>query len=159
MDKEKFDFYKNLLLSEKKAVMEEAHKEILKRKLGDKDKLKNLEDDAFYESEDLLRQSLSIYKKRKLAEIDHALELIEEETFGHCSECGVEISDSRLSAVPYAKLCIYCQDEIERSDFSSLSEGPRSYKMIRKEGHFRKNFDESDADDDLLVNMRIGEDE
>jgi RNA polymerase-binding transcription factor DksA len=102
---------------------------------------------------------LSIFKKRKLSEIDLTLSMIEDKTFGHCIECGVEISESRLNAVPYAKLCIYCQDEIERSDLLSSDSGPRSYRMLRKEGQFRKNFDESDSDDDLIVNMRIGEDE
>ena len=159
MDNKKILYYKDLLLHEKKLIVEEARKELVKRKSGDKDKLKNLEDDAFYESVDLLKQTLSYYKKKKLSEIERAIEMIEDKTFGHCTECGVEISESRLSAVPYAKLCIYCQDETERSDMSSINSSPRSYKMIRKEGHFKKNFDESDADDDLIVNMRIGEDE
>ncbi|MBU1627247.1 TraR/DksA family transcriptional regulator [bacterium] len=159
MEKEKIAHYKTLLSKDKKSILEEARKELLKRKSGDKDKLKNLEDDAFYESEDLLKQTLSIFKKRKLSEIDHTLSMIVDHTFGHCIECGVEISESRLNAVPYAKLCIYCQDEIERSDMLSADSEPRSYRVLRKEGQFRKNFDESDSDDDLIVNMRIGEDE
>jgi len=159
MDKEHILYYKNLLLKEKKNILFDAQKEIHKRKSGEKDKLKSLEDDAFFESEDLLRQTLSIHKKRKLSEIESALEMIEDNSFGHCTECGVEISDSRLKAVPYAKLCIYCQDEIERSELSPTGLAPRSYRMLRKEGQFRKNFDESDSDDDLIVNMRIGEDE
>jgi len=159
MDEKKILHYKSILLNEKKTILEEARRELIKRKSGDKDKLKNLEDDAFYESEDLLKQAISFYKKKKLSEIDKALEMIADGTFGHCSECGVEISESRLSAVPYAKLCIYCQDEIERSELTTANTTPRTYKMIRKEGHFRRNFDETDADDDLIINMRIGEDE
>jgi DnaK suppressor protein len=159
MEKNKILYYKNLLLTEKKTILDDANKELRTRKSGDKDKLKSLEDDAFYESEDLLKQTLSIHKKRKLYEIESALEMIEENIFGHCTECGVEISESRLNAVPYAKLCIYCQDEIERSDLSQMDSIPRSYRLLRKEGQFRKNFDESDSDDDLIVNMRIGEDE
>ena len=70
MDDKKILHYKDLLLKEKKVIIDEARKSIHERKSGDKDKLKNLEDDAFYESEDLLRQTLSIFKKRKLGEID-----------------------------------------------------------------------------------------
>jgi DnaK suppressor protein len=157
MNEKKIDFYKKLLKAEMKVIVDEARKELSTRKNEDKEKLKNLEDDAFYESEDLLKQSLSIFKRRKLDEIESALDMIKEGTFGQCTECGVEISDSRLKAVPYAKLCLYCQDEIERSDLNYVDASPRSYKTIRKEGYFKKNFDESESDDDLLINMRIGD--
>ncbi|TMQ30556.1 MAG: hypothetical protein E6K70_23985 [Planctomycetota bacterium] len=40
-----------------------------------------------------------------LREIDHALERIEQGTFGRCGECGQEISRQRLDAVPYSRYC------------------------------------------------------
>ena len=40
-----------------------------------------------------------------LQEIDHALERIEQGTFGRCGECGQEISRQRLDAVPYSRYC------------------------------------------------------
>lgn len=50
-------------------------------------------------------------KRRQL--IDDALARLEEGTYGLCEECGVEISEKRLEAVPFAKLCVACQSKQE----------------------------------------------
>lgn len=44
----------------------------------------------------------------RLHEIDAALKLIKEGTFGTCSECGCEIPESRLEAIPSALCCVRC---------------------------------------------------
>jgi DnaK suppressor protein len=49
-----------------------------------------------------------------LAEIDAALKRIEDGTYGICSNCGKEIPEERLEALPWATLCIDCQRERER---------------------------------------------
>jgi RNA polymerase-binding protein DksA len=49
-----------------------------------------------------------------LAEIDAALKRIEDGTYGTCSNCGKQISEERLEALPWATLCIDCQRERER---------------------------------------------
>ncbi|HSI97145.1 MAG TPA: TraR/DksA C4-type zinc finger protein [Gaiellaceae bacterium] len=41
-----------------------------------------------------------------IAEIDAALERIDEGTYGICTRCGRPIAAERLEAVPYATLCI-----------------------------------------------------
>jgi len=52
---------------------------------------------------------------RELIErIDEALRKIEEGTYGTCDRCGAEISVERLKAIPYATLCINCQESLER---------------------------------------------
>lgn len=48
----------------------------------------------------------------KLVEI--ALEKITNKTFGICEGCESKIPAKRLSAMPYARLCIDCQSEAER---------------------------------------------
>jgi RNA polymerase-binding transcription factor DksA len=47
----------------------------------------------------------------ELKAIDEALEKIGKKTFGLCESegCGKKISKARLTALPYAKLCIECQ--------------------------------------------------
>lgn len=50
-------------------------------------------------------------KRRQL--IDDALARLEEGTYGLCEECGVEINEKRLAAVPFAKLCVACQSKQE----------------------------------------------
>ncbi len=49
-----------------------------------------------------------------LADIDAALQRIEEGTYGICTNCGKQISEERLEARPWATLCIDCQRERER---------------------------------------------
>lgn len=49
-----------------------------------------------------------------LAEIDAALERIENRTFGICARCGNPIGSERLEALPWATLCIDCKRRQER---------------------------------------------
>lgn len=49
-----------------------------------------------------------------LAEIDAALKRIETGTYGVCTNCGQQIPEERLEALPWATLCIDCQRDRER---------------------------------------------
>jgi RNA polymerase-binding protein DksA len=50
-----------------------------------------------------------------LAEIDAALQRIDEGSFGTCVVCGGPIGEERLEAVPYATLCIDDKRALERA--------------------------------------------
>ena len=47
---------------------------------------------------------------KSLAQIDAALERIEDGDFGVCLECEEQISAKRLAAVPWAIYCLHCQE-------------------------------------------------
>jgi DnaK suppressor protein len=47
-----------------------------------------------------------------LREVEDALRRMELGTYGVCHECEEEISTKRLDAVPWAKYCVTCQEEI-----------------------------------------------
>ncbi len=49
-----------------------------------------------------------------LERINEALRKIDDNTYGICDRCGIEINPNRLKAIPYATLCIDCQEAIER---------------------------------------------
>jgi RNA polymerase-binding protein DksA len=49
-----------------------------------------------------------------LAEIEAALERVEEGTYGICANCGKPIAVDRLEALPWATLCIDCRRDRER---------------------------------------------
>lgn len=49
-----------------------------------------------------------------LADIDAALARIDDGTYGRCSRCGGLIDENRLTAMPYAVLCIDCKRKEER---------------------------------------------
>ena len=52
-------------------------------------------------------------RKEMLEKIDHALEKLDQGTYGICDDCGGEISEQRLKAVPFAVYCIECKQKRE----------------------------------------------
>jgi RNA polymerase-binding protein DksA len=48
-----------------------------------------------------------------LSQIDDALAKIDAGTYGVCDRCGQAIAPARLEALPYATLCVSCQDRVE----------------------------------------------
>ena len=58
--------------------------------------------------------SLTENDRARLAQIDEALERIENGEYGNCEECGEKIAKQRLKALPWALLCINCQEEKEQ---------------------------------------------
>lgn len=49
-----------------------------------------------------------------LYELDDAIKRIEDGVYGICESCKCVISKSRLKAVPYARLCVKCQEKKEK---------------------------------------------
>ncbi|MEE9200582.1 MAG: TraR/DksA C4-type zinc finger protein [Candidatus Brocadiales bacterium] len=47
--------------------------------------------------------------EEELKSIDAALEKLEDKTFGICETCDKKITKARLTALPYARLCMECQ--------------------------------------------------
>ena len=47
-----------------------------------------------------------------LREVGDALRRIEHDTYGVCAECEEPISTKRLDAVPWARYCVTCQEQI-----------------------------------------------
>jgi DnaK suppressor protein len=70
-------------------------------------------DQALMDLERELGISLLEMRNRRRQQIDEALARLAEGTYGLCADCGVEISEKRLQAVPFAKLCVECQTREE----------------------------------------------
>jgi DnaK suppressor protein len=66
-------------------------------------------DQALMDLDRELGISLMEMRNRRRQAIDEALTRLNEGTYGICAECGIEISERRLEAVPFAKLCVECQ--------------------------------------------------
>ena len=58
--------------------------------------------------------SLADNEQKILNRINDALEKIEDDKFGLCELCEKKISKIRLKAVPYAELCVPCQEKQEK---------------------------------------------
>jgi RNA polymerase-binding protein DksA len=57
---------------------------------------------------------LASSERTLLYELDDALKKIEDGTFGICEGCKSIIAKNRLKAVPYARLCVTCQEKTEK---------------------------------------------
>lgn len=47
----------------------------------------------------------------ELTQINKALVRMQEGGYGECTQCGAEISEQRLQALPHAEFCINCADK------------------------------------------------
>src|SRR2546423_14346027 len=63
--------------------------------------------------QDEIEFALIQMKAETLSKIDEALRRLEWGTFGCCFECGEEISERRLRALPFAVRCKDCEDARE----------------------------------------------
>ena len=60
-----------------------------------------------------LTKALIQMKAETLNKINEALARLDEGRYGHCYECGDEIAEARLRALPFAVRCKDCEEERE----------------------------------------------
>lgn len=85
-------------------------------------KLENTEDEgdlaAISHNKELL-YNLHETDFQRLKSIQEALKRMDQGEYGECMRCGEDINEKRLMAVPWATLCIQCQEEAERESAPS----------------------------------------
>lgn len=113
--------FQEQLLAEK-ARLEEELKEIENRtaRVDESDRANEL---SAYEDHPADLASETFEREKDLAigesvqhtlyKVINALEKIERGTFGRCDACGRPIKKARLKALPFATLCLECQDRLE----------------------------------------------
>jgi DnaK suppressor protein len=69
-----------------------------------------------FEQEISRRQLISCAEK--LRRITAALERLNDSSYGICEECGAQISEKRLQAMPFAAYCLECQEALEDEEIS-----------------------------------------
>ncbi|HID87255.1 MAG TPA: conjugal transfer protein TraR [Anaerolineae bacterium] len=74
----------------------------------------HMADDATEVFEQTKSLALRRNLERMLEQVEDALHRFEEGTYGICEACGAQIDPARLRALPYATLCIECQQHRER---------------------------------------------
>ena len=55
----------------------------------------------------------------RLRSIQEAIKAIDNSQYGECGRCGDDIDAKRLAAVPWARMCIRCQEAVEAERTSS----------------------------------------
>jgi DnaK suppressor protein len=74
----------------------------------------DLIDAALDSVQDEISSQLAEVESRELARTENALERMRSGQYGLCESCATNIPLARLTALPYATLCIKCQREAER---------------------------------------------
>lgn len=114
MNEAQKDHFRKILYNWKSELMEEVDRTVTHMK----DEAANFPDpaDRATQEEEFSLELRTRDRERKLIKkIDATLDLIDEDDYGFCETCGVEIGIKRLEARPTATLCIDCKtlDEIK----------------------------------------------
>jgi len=105
--------FKEQLLERRKGLVRALRSDQEEQRKGESDGPLDLADTATELWNQEFNYSLSEKERAELAAVDDALARIEDGSFGDCEECGEQIGDARLKAIPWAPLCISCQEEKE----------------------------------------------
>jgi DnaK suppressor protein len=114
--------------SELKRILEERRREIMDQVQG---KIRDVRSegannpnqgvlDAVESSEvdiqDDIEFALIQMKSETLGKVNEALRRLDENTYGNCFECGDEITEARLRALPFAVRCKECEEQRETAE-------------------------------------------
>lgn len=105
--------FRTILLAWKKQLVQEADRTVDHMK-DEAANFPDLTDRATLEEEFSLELRTRDRERKLLKKIDDSVRAIDEDEYGFCQACGIEIGIKRLEARPTATLCIDCKtvDEI-----------------------------------------------
>ncbi|MGB2691741.1 MAG: TraR/DksA family transcriptional regulator [Thermodesulfobacteriota bacterium] len=108
------DEIKNMLIVMRKELLQEVSQSMrdesnhLKHDIGD------FYDQASSDRDRELSLMLADREREKVILVDDSLKRIENGTYGICESCDEVIDKERLMAMPFTKLCLSCQEDLER---------------------------------------------
>jgi DnaK suppressor protein len=108
MNEKQREHFKGILLTWKSELMQEVDRTVTHMK----DEAANFPDpaDRATQEEEFSLELRTRDRERKLIKkIDSTIERLEQDDYGFCDACGVEIGIKRLEARPTANLCIDCK--------------------------------------------------
>src|SRR5574341_1820148 len=125
----------DMLGDTKKLLLREIRGRVKEETEGSKDEGRDTYDLASDERDREINFILNDREREKLLAIDEALQRIKDKSYGIC-ECGCEncegeIRVGRLQILPFTRLCVRCQEEMEReSKMQRKFEDERSYRKL-----------------------------
>lgn len=121
MNQEKIDFFRQLLLEERRKIVVNANQTVKGELELSSDDMADENDmaSALYDQSFTLR--MRDRERMLLSKIGKALKLIEDGDYGYCAVCDDEIAEARLKARPVTTMCIDCKEEAERNERSYAS--------------------------------------
>jgi DnaK suppressor protein len=117
MNRDRYAELRRILEERRREIMSEVHTKIRDvRTEGANSPTHGVLDAAETSESDIqddIEFALIQMKAETLNKIEEALRRLEEGTFGYCFECGEEISEKRLRALPFAVRCKDCEEARE----------------------------------------------
>lgn len=119
---EELEKFRELLLAERERL--EAELEEIESRAAGLDEFERANELSAYDDHPADLASETFEREKDLAiresvesmihKVINALEKIDRGTYGMCDACGRAIKKARLKALPFATLCLDCQDRLER---------------------------------------------
>ncbi len=119
MSEKQREHFRGILMNWKKELMQEVDRTVSHMK----DEAANFPDpaDRATQEEEFSLELRTRDRERKLIKkIDATMELIDQDDYGYCDACGIEIGIQRLEARPTATLCIDCKTLAEIKEKQEL---------------------------------------
>lgn len=113
MNEKQIEHFRNILRAWKRDLMEEVDRTVHHMQ-DDAANFPDPNDRATQESEFSMELRARDRERKLIKKIDEAIHNLDNDNYGYCEACGVEIGVKRLEARPTATLCIDCKilDEI-----------------------------------------------
>lgn len=133
------------LLDMKKQLLREIRDRVKEETEGSKDDGRDTYDLASDERDREINFILNDREREKLLAIDEALQRIKNHTYGVC-ECGCDncegdIQLGRLKVLPFTRLCVRCQEEMEKESKQQRKfEEERPYRKLALTDIEEENF-------------------
>ena len=120
MEKEKLDYFNELLNQRKQALVDGSTETVVE--MGEEDDtFPDPNDRATLESDRNFVLRIRDRERKLISKIEKALARIEDGSFGICEECGEAISEGRMKARPVTTMCIQCKEEQEKQEKAKQS--------------------------------------
>ena len=112
-------------------VLREISKDLKRGREGAKDEGMDTYDLASEERDREISLILTDRERDKVQAIQEALERVDYGTYGMCESCESEITEARLGALPFTRLCVNCQAEREKEAKASRRfDDERAYRKL-----------------------------
>ena len=117
MARERYDELRQILEERRREILSEVQEKMRgvrqEGALGEAQGVLDAAETSEADIQDDIEFALIQMKSETLQNIEEALARLDEGTFGYCFECGDEISERRLRALPFALRCKDCEEARE----------------------------------------------
>lgn len=108
MNEKQLQHFRSILVAWKKSLMEEVDRTVDHMK-EDATNFSDPADRATQEEEFALELRARDRERKLIRKIEKTIARLDEDDYGYCDACGIEIGLQRLEVLPTAELCIDCK--------------------------------------------------